>query len=250
MGIFQPERYQIQTGPRFTSIPVTLDGSLATLPFNVFTGFGYGFMFANATPQSTDSTFLIASLRGINNIGNDKLIVQPNAWYTSPFQSLELLPNPFVIGQGSFICNIATMPDAKIYPVSALIPPTAAQGGGGAISRVTTAQNLTGTAPTTAADGIALGTSFGQLYSMYTASIQVVAGVVTGGGVDIWRYDSFAAKWVLVLQNLLLPTGQAIVGIPNDSLGVRTEADRLQVVPNGISVTGGATTVSVTIEVQ
>jgi len=96
---------------------------------------------------------------------------------------------------------------------------------------------LTRAAPTLISEGV--NVSAGQ---WFWAWVQVVAGqTITGGGMDIYRWDTASGLWVPIMNVAFPLTGKVTAGIPQDWSGV--QSGRLFAAPNAVTVSGAATAI-------
>lgn len=191
---------------------------------------------------------------GPNGRGNQILWVVDNSWHVVDFQKLEVEALETNM-PGDWFTQISDDPDMRTRinpgspPVSVADLPAQI---GGLVAPVaaptlrasqifTEVQALTRAAPDTANLGQAIGGN-----SMLFASVLGGSGQnITGGTVDVWKYDTILAAWELMLQNINLPTGASRVAIPVLPLDVKNTSDRILVALNAVTLSGAATTSTV-----
>ncbi len=195
---------------------------------NIWNGLGFGFML---TPiGGAASPAFTVKVRGVGKKSNDLMLVLPNTYYDCPFDALDFSYSTLygLTTYGDFIVNIAIKPYARIIPVQPTEFP-ASQGGAPAawFAQGEVDQILTRSPPEVPADGLLIGGA-----SAYVVWLEAPGGqVITGGTLDIWRFDDYVDLWYLAAQGISVPTGRQIVGIPWDTFGPR------KVVPiNGVAI--------------
>lgn len=224
---------------------------------------GVGFQII-ADPRNRGLYPLQVNGYGRRGRGNQLLTVVSPQWYHVSFSKLEIIQLEGFYA-GNWITNISDDPSARIIPVAAPFAPSdlpSAMGGTyPAAMRAVSAfddqnQNtFTESQALTRADpvGLYLGQEIRQA-STFLAFLEAPLGqTITGGSVNIWRMDSAVSGWFLIAKNVAVPTGAQRVGIPVgefllrlvNTVGTSGGGDRWLVTTNGITVSGGATAVTV-----
>jgi len=200
--------------------------------------------------------------------GNQQLFVVSPQWHYCEFAKLEAITlegGPFL---GQWFTNISSDPHALVYPVSSPLVPgdlPSAIGGTFPAANITNIasfneqiaevfneiQALTRAAPFLPNEGQLINSA-----SVFGATVRTnIGGVfITGGTVDIWRFQNldtpFAPnfQWVMVAQGISLPTGVETVGIAFDQFLLRGGggADRWLVATNNVTRSDANVTVMVT----
>lgn len=237
-----------ETGCPFDTTAVDLDNTFANnIAFAAPLNWGFQII---ADPRDRGNYPLQVKITGIGNQQTKIIWVTSPQWHYGRFAKVEILKSGSGV-EGSWFVNFALHSNAWINPAAP--PPNvvdfpAASGGGPTISAVSETQNLDESAspPTTDADGLSIvGKSVFQV-TLHTESGQTV----TGGGIDIYRYDLATAVWSLVLQNVAVPTGQTDVGPVLDQTVMQGLGDRIDVRTNNITLSGAQTDLTVTLRVQ
>lgn len=245
----------IPNGIGFTAKQMTVVSLVLKDPdVNIVNGFGFGFII---TPVAADASFAQASphmfvkVRGVGKISNDILLVTPGYYYDMPFDALDFVGDPSgsVVTRGTFIINIAVKESVRIFPSAAKLTlndfPASSGGNPNTYTNFVLGQNLTGTPPTLATDGLQIGNA-----SRFYASVRAAgAATITGGNVDIYRTD-YDGNWMLAAQGIPLPTGVNRAAIPMDEIGPHAFNGRIAVVTNGVTVSDASATVATAIVIQ
>jgi len=209
----------------------------------------YGFQIV-ADPRDRGEYPLQVKLTGIGNQGTAFMYVTSPQWHYGRFAKVEIVSQGSTVNQGQWFCTFAKHRDAKVYPVSppsvAADFPAASGGSPSAPAEFAPTANLddSGTPPTSSTDGISIAGKSTFMVTVDTGSAQTV----TGGGVDVYRYDGI--RWALILQNVTLPTGKSAVAAPLDRTLLQGAGYRLAVRTNAITLSGAQADVTVSILVQ
>lgn len=143
---------------------------------------------------------------------------------------------------GTWYINVGTFPEDIDFiqaapPNPATDFPPALGGGGGTLRTFSEVQAGTRAAPTLVTEGMDLSNAGGLLYGVSADAGQTV----TGGSLDLWRYDSTLARWGKSFNAGPLPTGQRLVWMPEETIKV---ADgRILPATNAVTVSAGTITV-------
>ena len=237
------------------TVSFSLSANAAGVRQPLYTGLSTGFQIV-ADPRNRGSYPLRLQLRGAGNNGMAEVYIVGPSWqhvHTQEISAIPLRDNEV----GDWFLTHSQGEDAFISPVPAPVVPAdlpAVIGGGFPAASVgpalttaqlfSEAQALTRAAPTLATEGQAIVGA-----SVFQAWLDAgVGNTVDAGAVDIWRYDTAAEVWMLVIALQGVPTGARRVGIPLDSFLLRNSADRWLVACNGIVLSAGTPTVYMRIQ--
>lgn len=260
---------KLESGVSVTSKPFSTTGMGAEV--DIFHGEGYGFIIEPVGTAIPHSSIIKVNLRGRDNVANDNMWVKPSTWYWTPFSALKVVQNdelaPGEMDQGDWVCNIGIQPYMHVQPSNGNPDLAAFPAESGGFPTLTQKLSLLrgldeandpAVVPPTASNfGIGFGedttssnTGSPQVPSVYGAFVSApVNNVITGGSLDIWRYNANGLGWHL-MSNVQLPVGARRVGIPADSFGTREMDDRFAVTTNGITLDNGGTSVTIIERVQ
>lgn len=204
-------------GSPFGADEFTLSDTLANGRKCVSSRHSYGFQIV-ADPRNRGAYPLKVWLVGPDNQSNDFLYVTSPQWHRGEVAKIEieaLTDNP----AGNWFVNHAVKEGCGIYPSTPPVNPLtdfpAASGGTGTLVSASEVQALTRASPNSSAPAATAYLSAAGISAFFAIVSAAVGATVTAGSLDIWRYDTGLARWVLVL-NMGIPTGQRDVAIPLD----------------------------------
>lgn len=217
------------------SYPWSLDATSAGGRKGISDSRGRGFAIV-ADPRNRGAYPLKVCGYGPNGRGNQELWVVDNSWHTVDFQKLEVIALETNM-PGDWFTQISDDPDLKTKinpgtpPVNVADLP--AQIGGLTAPRAaptlrasqifTEAQALTRAAP----DNVSLGQAIAGNSMLFVSVLGAGGANITGGAIDVWKYDTVSAAWELWLQGIAIPTGASRVAVPVIPLDVKNYSDRV-----------------------
>lgn len=231
---------------------VDIDSTGAEPAVNAWSGFAYGFMLT-PTGSIASSPIVMMQVRGVGQKSNDVIPVVVGQFYECPFDKLDFVQDPMNLlsYSGTYLITVAIKPYARILPSglpAAAYDYPAASGGNPQANIFEESQLLTRAIPTTASEGAVIGGA-----SAYWVVFEAPVGqTITGGNVDLWRYLTYASRWVFC-GTVALPTGQRAVALPADKFLARVGGDylgtyqlvydRFLAAASGVTLSGVGTTV-------
>lgn len=232
----------IPVNSRYLPVGVSSVISDATaLPVHKGTGYGFIFERIGAGPHPP---VIIVEVGGFGRVSSRTLFVTPDKWYDVPFSYLNVIIGQAVSTYSEFTgalgLNIAELPYAFVRPASrsALTDFPALSGGNPPGYNL---RNTVGAVPTLVTEGVALVNQ--SVFAVYVACDE--NETITGGAVDIYRWISQISFWAKSHSAVPVPVDHRHVQVIFDGsmlapIGFREPGDRLAVVNNGITVSGGS----------
>ncbi len=262
----QPLPAQPPNGVPLTSnvFPTGFSAITAANPaMELFSGVGYGFIIEGEPITGLIPHVIAVEVRGINQQGSQIIFVTVDKWYDVPFSKLTVVSKTpartLTAYTGTLVVNVATAPWVIIRPSRQNEPVPAASGGVGLQDYEIRSQvDVNDPPPTSQVDGVGLFANPQSMLSCTIFASESPGVTITGGTVDVWYYDwqlnnqNGTTLWALLLAGAPVPTGAAAARIPfgveaSMNIGVRyggvaPNQDRFRVVPNGITLSNGVTT--------
>lgn len=202
--------------------PAPANGQMRQIP-GANVGFGFRIIPMTGAPGAFP---LKVFVDGIGNTGRNIIMVTDSSVFLTRFSNLQFsmpLINQSVGGQ--YVAQIITAQDGQILPCEGSNDVI------GSVQANTYALNADGTSaqPSVITDGQQIGGA-----KSFEAFIQPVTGgaQISGGGLDIYRWDIKSFQWVLFMEGIPVPAAEAAttpsepVGIPLDNFLLSNPFDR------------------------
>jgi len=230
---------------------------------------GYGFRFVRhpVTPPTIEP--LLIRIRDAVSKQTRDIAITDSSWHEEGFGGIEAVVTANMTGDsGIWLLTTALQPNSRIRPVHQPQPadfpaviggtpnPVVSNVVGEAPRRVVNmdidAANTPADFPTNGGvggDGVPINST-----SAFDVFVSELGGtnLLLGGGVDIWKFNTFSNQWAPVLNNvpLALAPGGGAASIPAADLGVRQAGDRIIALPNGVTFNDGGATARVWMRTQ